>query len=107
MKLLAYLASIFDPSEMEGLRTDELIGALADSGIRKHWIWSVMEEMKEIHKRTHGSLIKGNFSEEFVKESSRLQALEWSLRQILNSKTSVELDRRHNPSGAASLDSID
>lgn len=97
MKLLAYVSSMFDVSEMQEIKTDEVLSVLADPTVRKHWLYSVLEEMRDINRRTHLALLDGKLNERFIQESARLQGLAWALRQALNSKTSMELDRRHNP----------
>lgn len=99
MKIISHLLSYFTPSELQNLKTDELLSALGDLSVRKHWLWSVLEEMKEINRRTHVALMNGELAEKFDQESGRLQGIDFALRQILNSKNSMALDKRHNRTG--------
>lgn len=99
MKLISRLLTYLEPSELQNLKTDEILSALVDPGVRKHWLCMVIEEMKEIHRRTHVALINGNLTERFVQESARLQGIDFALRQILNSKNSLALEKRHNHGG--------
>lgn len=96
MKIIEYLSNIWHPAEMQDLNVQELQGALTDPSIRKHWLFNVLGEVKDINRRTHKALIEGKLDQRFVQESARLQGIEYVLRQVLNSKNSVELDKRHN-----------
>jgi hypothetical protein len=96
VNLFARLSTLFEPSEFQNLNLDELMGALLDSDVRKHWMQAVLEEIKEANMRTHVALMNGNLNEKFVQESARLQGIDWVLRQILNSKNSVAMERHHN-----------
>ncbi len=96
MKLPFWFKSMFEAESFQNLRTDDLLIALADSNIRRHWLETVLDEVRDINLRTHTAVLNGELSKRFEQESGRLQGLDWALRQILNSKTSVELDRHHN-----------
>jgi hypothetical protein len=96
MNVVKWLSTLFNPSEFSNLNIDELGGALRDSDVRRHWMVSVLNEIKEINLRTHVALMNGNLTERFAQESARLQGIDWTLRQILNSKTSVAMERHHN-----------
>ncbi len=91
-----WLATLFEPSEFNNLNLDELAAAMLDSDLRRHWLRAVLAEIKEGNMRTHVALMNGNLTEKFVQESARLQGIDWTLRQILNSKTSIAMERRHN-----------
>ncbi len=99
MKIPRWLSSIFEPSAFSNLNFDDIQIALQDPSVRKHWLMTMLDEVRGCHSRTHVALTQGKLHEKFVQESARLQGLDWALRQILNSKTSVELDRHHNHTG--------
>lgn len=96
MKIVEYISNIWHPAEMQDLNVQELQGALGDPSIRKHWLFTVLGEVKDINRRTHKALMDGKLDERFIQESARLQGIEFVLRQVLNSKNSVALDKRHN-----------
>lgn len=96
MKFTTWFLTLLEPSELQNFKIDELLSALNDSSIRKHWLYTMLEEVKEINRRIHTHLMTGKLNEKFEQESARLVAIDWALRQILNSKTSVELGRHHN-----------
>lgn len=96
MKIVAYLSNLFHPTMMQDINVQEVLSGLNDASIRKHWLFSVLEEVKAINQRTHKALSDGKLSERFVQESARLQGIEFVLRQVLLSKNSVALDMRHN-----------
>lgn len=96
MKFIGWLSTLFEPGEFQNLHIDELLAALVDTGVRNHWMRAVLEEIKELNMRTHTALMNGNLTDRFVQESARLQGIDWTLRQILNSKNSVEMERHHN-----------
>ena len=96
MKIVEFLSNLWHPAEMQDLNVQEVQGALGDPSIRKHWLHTVLGEVKDINRRTHKALIEGRLDERFVQESARLQGIEYVLRQVLNSKNSVALDKRHN-----------
>lgn len=96
MNIVKFLSNLWHPAEMQDLNLQEVQGALMDPSIRKHWLYTVLIEVKDINRRTHKALIEGKLDERFVQESARLQGIEYVLRQVLNSKNSVALDKRHN-----------
>lgn len=96
MKLIAHLSNLWHPAEMQDLNIQEVLAGLADPSVRKHWLYALMDEIKNINKRTHKALLEGKLEEKFVQESVRLQGIEYVLRQVLQSKNSVELDKRSN-----------
>jgi hypothetical protein len=95
-RLVSWLLSILDPGELQNLSTDELESALVDVTIRRRWLWAVLEEMKAINFRVHQAVLNGTLSDDFAKESGRLQGIDWTLRQILIAKNNVALDKGHN-----------
>jgi phage terminase large subunit len=96
MKIPIWFKSIFASPEFSDIKTDDVVAALHDHAVRRHWLESVLSEVRDIHMRTHMALMNGKLDERFVQESARLQGIDWTLRQILNSKNSVELARRSN-----------
>lgn len=96
MKIIEYLSNIWHPAEMQDLSVQEVQAGLADASIRKHWLHSVLDEVKNINRRTHKALVDGNLDERFVQESARLQGIEYVLRQVLHSKNSVALELHQN-----------
>src|SRR4051812_37560211 len=101
MRFFPWLSSIFNPEYFQDLHVDSLGAALNDSGVRRHWLSSVLDEIKETNLRVHAALTNGNLTDQFVRESAKLQGIVWVLQQILNSKTSVDIERNHNPSDNA------
>jgi hypothetical protein len=95
-RLLTWLLSYLEPSELQNLNLDELAGAMTDLRVRKRWLWAVLEEIKECNRRVHVAMMNGNLEPNFVKESARLQGIDWTLRQILIAKNSVSMDKDHN-----------
>lgn len=96
MKIVEFLSNLWRPAEMQDLNVQEVQAALMDASVRKHWLHSILGEVKEINRRTHKALIEGKLDDQFVQESARLQGIEYVLRQVLHSKTSMELEKRHN-----------
>lgn len=99
MKLLRRMLDILQPSELQDLKTDELLSALIDPGVRRKWLADALDEMKAINLRVHTSLMKGTLDDDFAKESARLQGIDWTLRQILIAKNNVAYETHHNQDG--------
>lgn len=100
--MIKWLSTLFDPSIFNNLNMDELMGAMQDGDVRAHWIRSVLDEIKECNMRTHVALMNGELKDKFGQESARLMGIDWALRQILNSKTSIAMERHHNQADALS-----
>lgn len=90
-----WLKDIFAPEIYQGLLMDEIMGALNDPHIRRHWVAAMLDEIRICNVRAHAVLAGGGTEAQFKRESCKVQGIEWTMRQILNSKTSVELDRHH------------
>ena len=96
MRITRWLSQIFDPIHFHDLNLEQINAGMQDVDVRRHWVMSVLEEIREINLRTHASLAHGELNEKFLRESGRLQGILWVLHQFSNSKTSVELNRHHN-----------
>lgn len=82
------------------MNIEDLGTALFDPAVRKHWVMTVLEEVRNINLQTHIDISNGDVTDKLIKRSARLQGILWALNQISASKTSLELERRHNPAGA-------
>lgn len=96
MKFIAWLSSVFLPANFNNLSIDEVMSALNDTDVRKHWMVTVLDEIKDVNLRIHAAVMEGSLTAKFAQESARLQGIDWVLRQILSSKTSVDMERHHN-----------
>lgn len=95
MKLPIWLKTILDPSILQEIKTDEISVALMNVNVRRHWLWSIYEEMKSINRDIHRHLMADDLDKQFRASSARLQALQWVLNQVLASKNSVELENQN------------
>ena len=100
--MIKWFTTLFDPSIFNNLNMDELMAAMQDGDVRAHWIRAVLDEIKDGNMRTHAALMNGELTKKFGQESARLQGIDWVLRQILNSKTSIAMERHHNQADALS-----
>lgn len=96
MKIPAFISTLFKVAEFNDLDLNDVLLSLNDPMIRKHWLWAMAEEIKQIHQRVHVYLIHGKLEEKFIVESAKLQGIEWALRQVIASKTSIGLDRQNH-----------
>lgn len=102
-KIPKFINDLFTPKNLQGLDSEELMVSLADPFIRKAWILSVFEEMKQLNLEVDKQLLS--------KELWMIQNLAIRRRAIQDMLEKVALAKRrvktqtHEPSGF-DLDSV-
>jgi hypothetical protein len=95
MKFPKWITDIYKPEELQKIKVEEILMAMNDVSIRKHWLFEVLDELKEVNLSIDRALdAREQYS--FEELSAKRRALTWVLNQVLSSKNSVAMDRRHN-----------
>ena len=59
-KILQKFKDIFNPKELQGLDSLELLAAFNDPSVRKQWLWEVYEELKRLNLQIDAKMLSGS-----------------------------------------------
>ena len=106
MRLVNWIESLFEPEKtnFRDAAMDDLLAALNEPAIRKHWMHSIMDELRAINVGVDRAMREEKY-DAIPNAAARRTALVFCLNQILDSKTAVENElydqARDNPLRAA------
>lgn len=97
-RILRRFHEIFSPKELQQLDAMELVDAMNDPVIRKHWLHAIFEELKRLNLEMDQILLR-NEAYRFPDLAARRKAFQDALELILSAKRGVLLGRNHNQAG--------
>jgi len=100
MSLVKWIESLYEPEKtnFRDAGLEDLLLALEQPAIRKHWVNALVEELRAINVGVDRSLREGKI-EDLKQTAARRTALVFCLNQILDSRTAIEneqYDLAHN-----------
>ena len=100
MNLVKGLKELLSPKELQGLDSNELLEALNDASIRKHWLYEVYEELKRLNLEVDVRLLT-EVNYRLTDLCAKRKAYQDVLEAILSAKRQV---RSHNPKSGSGFD---
>lgn len=98
--IILSLKELFNPKELQRIDSNELLDALNDASIRKHWLMDIYEELKRLNLQIDNRLLTDN-NFRITDLSARRRAYQDMLEAILSTK---RLIRSHNPKDRSGFD---
>jgi len=94
MRLLKWIESLYAPEKtnFKDAALEDILVALENQAVRKHWLDSLVEELRAINVGVDRSLREGRM-EDLPSKADRRHAIIFCLNQILESQTAVDTER--------------